>query len=99
MKIAEIKKVKDQRPFQPFLIRMADGREILVRHPDAIAWDIDPDEERANGEPPEPFAAHCVLPGGGWAVIELALVTSLGPAPPPPAPQNPKGRPRRRPRR
>ena len=38
MKIEELKKAKDRRPFQPFLIRMADGREIEVRHPDAIAW-------------------------------------------------------------
>jgi hypothetical protein len=26
MKIAEFKEAKDQRPFQPFSIRMADGR-------------------------------------------------------------------------
>jgi hypothetical protein len=38
MTIAEIKAAKDQRPFQPFTFCMGDGREIEVRHPDAVAW-------------------------------------------------------------
>jgi len=74
VKIDELKKVKDQRPFQPFSMRMADGREIKVRHPDAVAWDSD-----------RPRIAICVVPGGEWEVIDVALVTSLGlqtPAPP-----------------
>jgi hypothetical protein len=80
MKIAEIKDAKDQRPFQPFLIRMADGREIEVMHPDAIAWEpMIADED--NGEPAEPLTAICVVPGGRREIIELALVTSLGLAP------------------
>src|SRR5579883_2522442 len=82
MKIAEIKEAKDQRPFQPFLIRMADGREIEVLHPDAIAWEpILADEDNDNGEPAEPLTAICVVPGGRREIIELALVTSLGLAP------------------
>jgi hypothetical protein len=81
MKIEELKRAKDQRPFQPFSIRMAGGKEIPVRHPDAVAWDDDIDEEN-NGEPEQPLTAVCVVPGGGWEVIELALVTSLAfPAP------------------
>jgi hypothetical protein len=80
MRIAEIKEAKDQRPFQPFLIRMADGREIQVMHPDAIAWEgIVADED--NGEAAEPLTAICVVPGGRREIIELALVTSLGLAP------------------
>jgi len=82
MKIAEIKDAKDQRPFQPFLIRMADGREIQVMHPDAIAWEpMVADEDEDNGEPAEPLTAICVVPGGRREIIELALVTSLGLAP------------------
>ena len=38
MRIEELKKAKDQRPFRPLMIRMADGREVEVRHPDAVAW-------------------------------------------------------------
>jgi hypothetical protein len=77
VRIEELKNAKDQRPFRPFSIRMADGKEIPIRHPDAVAWDVDVDEED-NGEAEEPLTAICVVPGGGWEVIELALVTSLG---------------------
>jgi hypothetical protein len=67
VQIEELKKAKDQRPFQPFLIRMEDGREIQVRNPDAVAWDFD-----------RPRIAVCAMPGGGWEVIDVAQVTSLG---------------------
>jgi hypothetical protein len=87
--IAELKKVKDRRPFEPFLIRTADGREILIRHPDAVAWDL-PDEDEVdeeengeeNGEEQEPLTIHCIVRGGAWEVINLDLVTSFGQAPP-----------------
>jgi len=65
--IAELRQTKNQRPFQPFKIRMADGREIEVTHPDAIAWE---------GE-----GAHIVIgmaPSGGWEVVDLLRATSLG---------------------
>ncbi len=74
MKIDELKQAKDQRPFKPFLIRMADGRELEARHPDAVAWDID-----------TPRTVHCVVPGGGWVRIDVALITSLAEAPRPPS--------------
>ncbi len=63
MRIDELKRAKDERPFRPFLIHMADGREITVRHPDAVAWD-------------NPRIAICATPGG-WEVIDVALITSL----------------------
>lgn len=81
MRIEELKKTKDQRPFQSFSIRMADGREIQVKHPDAVAWDSD-----------HPRTVICVLPGGGWEVIDIALVTSLG-VPAPPAESRAEGNP------
>jgi hypothetical protein len=81
MRIEELKKAKDQRPFVPFLIRMADGRELEVRHPDAVAWD--------DGSP---RTAVCVPPGGGWEVIEVALITSLGTPIPPRDGQKPRRR-------
>jgi hypothetical protein len=64
--IAELKKAKDQRPFQPFTIEMTDGRNIPVRYPDAIAWDVDARR-----------IAVCALPGGGAAVIDVSLATAL----------------------
>ena len=66
MKIDELKKAKDQRPFQPFHVRMAEGREIQVMHPEA-AWD-----------PDTPRIALFVVPGGRWEVVDVALITSLG---------------------
>ncbi|MGO9596728.1 MAG: hypothetical protein ACLP7Q_01755 [Isosphaeraceae bacterium] len=65
MRIEELKKAKDQRPFRPFMIRMADGREVDVRHPDAVAWYED-----------APRVAICATKDG-WEVIEVGLVTSL----------------------
>ena len=71
MRVEELKKALDQEPFRPFFIRMADGREIRVTHPDAVAWGSS-----------EARTAICAHPDGGWDVIEIALVTSVGhPAP------------------
>ena len=67
MTIAELKRAKDQRPFSPFTVRMADGRELEIRHPDAIAWE---DDSRR--------IAVCMLKGGAWEVIDVSQVTSLG---------------------
>jgi hypothetical protein len=75
MRIEELKQAKDERPFRPFSIRMADGRKVPVTHPDAIAWEADPDD--STGEPAAPFTAVCIVPGGRWVVIELALITAL----------------------
>jgi hypothetical protein len=68
MRIEELRRAKDQRPFQPFAIRTADGREITIAHPDAVAWDP--------GERPRTLV--CIQPGGAWDVVDVALVTSLG---------------------
>jgi hypothetical protein len=66
VKIDELKKAKDQRPFQPFRIRVADSREIEIKHPDAVAWD-----EREN-----PKVALAISQGEHhW--IEVALIASL----------------------
>ncbi len=37
MKIDELRKVHRARPFQPFSLRLADGREYAVRHPEFMA--------------------------------------------------------------
>jgi hypothetical protein len=66
MIIDEVRKARDKRPFQPFLIRLADGDEITVEHPENLALDQ------------KSRTAVC-RSGGGWDVIDLDLVTSLGP--------------------
>jgi hypothetical protein len=65
VKIEELKKAKDQRPFQAFLIRMADGREVRATHPDGLAWDR---------ENPRVVLA---ISQGEYHWIEVALITSL----------------------
>jgi hypothetical protein len=78
MRIEELRSAKDRRPFQPFMIRMADGREIQVRNPDAIAWG-----------PEHPRTAICVLPSGDWEYVDIALIRSLSvPAQNPPTTQD-----------
>jgi hypothetical protein len=67
MRIEELKKAMELRPFRPFFIRMADGREVRVTYPDAVAWGSN-----------EARTVICAQPDGGWDVIEVALVTSLG---------------------
>jgi hypothetical protein len=80
VRIEELKRVKDERPFRPFVIRMADGNEVRVTHPDALAWAVlEPDED--NGEVEEPDIVFCVIPNGNRVVIDLALVTALEQAP------------------
>jgi hypothetical protein len=66
MTIVELKRAKDRRPFQPFLIRLADGREFPVAHPDAVAWD---EGTRR--------IAYFAIRGGGVEVIDVSLAKSL----------------------
>ncbi len=70
MKIEELKRVKDRRPFQPFLIHVADGRSFEVRHPDAVSWGAE------GGR-----ILSYVSPRDEWELIDIALVTSLGSVP------------------
>ena len=65
MKLEEIRQVKNQRPFLPFLVRTADGRELRVSHPDAIAW-----------KESSPRIVICSSPGG-WEIIDVGLIVSL----------------------
>ena len=80
MRLEELKRAKDERPFRPFVIRMADGKEVPVTHPDAVAWEA-PVVDEDNGEVEEPDVAFCIVPGGNRIVIDLALVTALELAP------------------
>jgi hypothetical protein len=65
MTIEEIKQAKDVRPFQSFLIHLADGRELSVTHPDGIAWN--PGSRRI---------VVCGVPSG-WEIIDTSLIVSL----------------------
>lgn len=64
--IEELKKVKDRRPFEPFYIHLADGRELRITHPDNVAWTADSLSRSV-------FVGH----SDGWEVVDLTLITSL----------------------
>ena len=61
----QLKKAHTARPFQPFVIRTADGREFSVNHPEVLAF--------------APPARTCAVatPDGTIEVIDLLLVSSL----------------------
>ena len=75
MRIEELKKAKDRRPFRPFWNHVADGRQFEVRHPDAVAWG----GERSR-------IVTYISPADDWEMIDIALVTSLGGTAPSPSP-------------
>jgi hypothetical protein len=52
------------RPFRPYRLKTAGGREIAVTHPEAIAYD---------GE----RTAVVVLPGDRWEIIDIGLIESV----------------------
>ncbi len=65
MKIEDLRRIKNQRPFMPFRIRMADGNEIEIKHPDALAWG---DES--------PRLVYCIS-GNEHYWIDVALATAI----------------------
>ncbi len=80
MRIEELKRIKDARPFQPFRLRLTDGHEIVIRHPDAIAWD--------EGEKRTVLA----ISQGEHYWLDIALVTALvGKVPAGPTGPDPNG--------
>jgi hypothetical protein len=52
------------RPFRPYRLKTAGGRDITVTHPEAIAY---------GGE----RTAVVVLPGDRWEVIDINLIGSV----------------------
>ena len=69
MTLEDLKAIKERRPFEPFVIHLADGRGIPVNHPDALAW-----------EGPEAPAVQVVQAGGRRDVVALAAIRSVSPA-------------------
>ena len=65
MKISELQKLYDAEPFRPFLIHMADGRKIPVKHREFMALS------------PSGRTAYVYQMNDDSDVIDVALVTSL----------------------
>jgi hypothetical protein len=58
-----IREALRKQPFEPFSIRLADGRELAVPHPEFVAI--------------SPRRIIAVTEEGSWSVVEPLLVVSL----------------------
>jgi len=65
MTIEQLRRAHQNRPFEPFTIHLADGREVYVRHPEFLA------------EFPGGRSIVVTLSDQSWEVIDVMLVTSL----------------------
>ena len=65
LKIEEVRKLLHSEPFRPFLIHVADGGRIPVKHEDFVAL--------------APTGREMIVyqPDGMWQVIDVMLVTRL----------------------
>ena len=63
MTSAELGKLVEQRPFQPFVVRTADGLETRVSHPEAMGY--------------QGRIATYIHPTGGVEIFDLFLVSSV----------------------
>jgi hypothetical protein len=68
MDIAGVREVLHRQPFQPFVMRLADGRSLSVPHPDFVALG--------------PRRIVVVAEDDTWTVVEPLLIVSLDQSPP-----------------
>ena len=65
MKIVEIRNLLHAQPFRPFLIHVADGGRIPVKHEDFVAL------------APTGREVFVYQPDGSWQIVDVMLVTRL----------------------
>jgi hypothetical protein len=65
MTIEQLRKLHLARPFQPFVIHLADGRSLQVPHPEFLS------------QSPTGRTISVGLPDGTHEIVDLLLVTSL----------------------
>ena len=65
MKINEIRNLLHAQPFRPFLIQIADGGRIPVKHMDFVAL------------APTGREMFIYQPDGSWQIVDVPLVTRL----------------------
>jgi len=65
MTVEAIRRVHQARPFEPFIIYVADGRELTIRHPENIALT------------PQGRTILIGLPDENFEIVDLLLVTGL----------------------
>jgi hypothetical protein len=65
MTIDELRRVHRAQPFEPFILCLADGRSLVVAHPEAMAFS------------PTGRTVFVYPPDGNFAIVDLLLVTSI----------------------
>jgi hypothetical protein len=65
MTIDKVREVYNARPFQPFVMHLADGRNLMVQHPENLA------------SSPSGRTIHVDLPDDTSHFVDLLLVTDL----------------------
>ena len=65
MTIEKVHEVYNARPFQPFVLHLADGRNLIVHHPENLAFS------------PSGRTIHDYLPDDTSHFVDLLLVTDL----------------------
>ena len=70
MTIEQLRTTHRAAPFQPFTIRMADGRHFAIPHPDFLAF------------APAGRTAVIFHPDGSASIVDLLLMTELELSPP-----------------
>ncbi len=65
MDIAGVREALRREPFEPFLMRLADGRSLEVRHPEFVAIS------------PRRIVVIADDEVGSWSVVEPLLIVSL----------------------
>jgi hypothetical protein len=65
MKINEIRNLLHAQPFRPFLVHIADGGRIAVKHMDFVAL------------APTGREMFVYQPDGSWQIVDVLLVTRL----------------------
>jgi len=69
--IEQVRTTLATRPFQPFMVRMADGRQFPIPHPDFLSMS------------PAGRTAVIFNPDGSASIGDLLLLTELELSPPP----------------
>ncbi len=68
MDIAGVREALHKQPFEPFTMRLADGRDLIIRHSDFVAV--------------HPRRVVVIAEDGAWSVVEPLMIVSLDSAKP-----------------
>jgi hypothetical protein len=63
MDVAGVREALHKQPFEPFIIRLADGRSLTIRHPDFVA--VTPRRVIVGAE------------DDSWSIVEPLMIVSL----------------------